>query len=293
MNKKKSKHLPPSEEKALDYIIEHGPTYAYHLSHTTPKIIRTEKTANIALNNLARKRLLHKKAKWGEETNRRERQMYTLSLRGLCVALIELDLLDKDPDWIKKNWGHLLPLLNKLPLFDKNLFWACLSSAWEDVRWLTVIFDDAFTAIIIEEKFCKAMYRVANDPDSMTKIDKILHADPEFRKRAKDCLHEMRARGVVKMIKIGEWINRVFPELEKSEPDWNKIKDIEKFIKKYDRFYLYDKEVLINFVESHLIPLLKEQIAGKRRVKLPEILPGETPEEWALRVEKMREGREV
>jgi len=292
MNKKKSKHLLPSEEKALHYIIEHGSTYAYELG-TTKKILGTEKTANIALNNLARRRLLHKKAKRGEETNRRERQMYTLSLRGLCVALIELDLLDKDPDWIKKNWGHLLPLLNKLPLFDKNLFWACLSSAWEDVRWLTVIFDDAFTAIIIEEKFCKAMYRVANDPDSMTKIDKILHADPEFRKRAKDCLHEMRARGVVKMIKIGEWINRVFPELEKSEPDWNKIKDIEKFIKKYDRFYLYDKEVLINFVESHLIPLLKEQIAWKRRVKLPEILPGETPEEWALRVEKMREGREV
>jgi len=292
MNKKKSKHLLPSEEKALHYIIEHGSTYAYELG-TTKKILGTEKTANIALNNLARRRLLHKKAKRGEETNRRERQMYTLSLRGLCVALIELDLLDEDPKWLKEKYGHLLPIINKLPLFGKNLFWTCLSMAWEEARPMTVIFDDARVAVIIEEKFCKAMYRVANDPDSMTKIDKILHADPEFRKRAKDCLHEMRARGVVKMIKIGEWINRVFPELEKSEPDWNKIKDIEKFIKKYDRFYLYDKEVLINFVESHLIPLLKEQIAGKRRVKLPEILPGETPEEWALRVEKMREGREV
>jgi len=292
MNKKKSTHLLPSEEKVLHYIIEHGSTYAYELG-TTKKILGTEKTANIALNNLARRRLLHKKAKWGAETNGRERQMYTLSLRGLCVALIELDLLDEDPKWLKEKYGHLLPIINKLPLFGKNLFWTCLSMAWEEARPMTVIFDDARVAVIIEEKFCKAMYMVANDPDSMTKIDKILHADPEFRKRAKDCLREMRARGVVKMIKIGEWINRVFPELEKSEPNWNKIKDTEKFIKKYDRFYLYDKEVLIDFVESHLIPLLKEQIAGKRRVKLPEILPGETPEEWALRVEKMREGREV
>lgn len=285
MNKKKSTHLPPSEEKALRYIIEHVSTYAYELGEIK-KILGTEKTANIALNNLAHKRLLHKEPKWGEETKRRERQMYTLSLRGLCVALIELDLLDEDPEWLKENWGHLLPLLNKLPLFGKNLFWACLSMAWEDARWLTVIFDDARVAVIIEEKFCKAMYKVANDPDSMTKIDKILHADPEFRKRVKASLREMRARGVVEMIKIGEWINRVFPELEKSEPDWNKIKDAEWLIKKYDRFYLYDQEEIIDFAESKLIPLLKGQIIGKRRVKLPERLPLETTEEWTNRIVK-------
>ncbi|HDQ07054.1 MAG TPA: hypothetical protein ENN36_10100 [Candidatus Bathyarchaeota archaeon] len=275
-SEKKSKHLTPSEKKTLHYIIEHGSTYAYELG-MTKKILGTEKTANVALNNLARKRLLHKKAiKAGKP--KRERQMYTLSLRGLCEALVELDLLDEDPEWLKEKWGHLLPLLNKLPLFDKNLFWTCLSMAWEEARPMTVIFDDAHVAVIIEEKFCEKIYEVTRySQDGMIEIDKILHADPEFRKRVRDCLRKRRAIDVVNAKIITERINLVFSELEKSEPDWNKIKDAEKLIYRHYWLCTYEKEVLFDLLESQFLQWLK-------RIKLGNV------KDWnKLSAQKLRE----
>jgi DNA-binding PadR family transcriptional regulator len=118
MNKKESMHLPPSEEKALHYIIEHGSTYAYHLGHTL-KILETEKTANIALNNLARKGFLQKQSK----KEARERKMYSLTLKGLCKALAFSELTD--PVWLHlekviEKYSALFPLLTKYETFKKH-----------------------------------------------------------------------------------------------------------------------------------------------------------------------------
>jgi hypothetical protein len=123
-------HLSPSENTALLHILLNGPAYAYDLAyHPTDKIeminglmvekkwvFNTEKTANTALNGLARRRLLEKKEVNGDlGGNRgRKRKYYYLTLSGLFLGLSILDEekeVKNKIDVIVRIWKNLLPAL--------------------------------------------------------------------------------------------------------------------------------------------------------------------------------------
>jgi len=238
-SEKKSAHLTPSEVKALYYIIDHGPTYAYYLSNTT-EIIGTEKTANIALNNLARKGFLQKKAKGGGKTNIRWRQMYFLTLKGLCRALVDSEKIRlqfrQQPDSFTKKWSGLLPFLNKYALFKKHGL---------ERFFREQIMDHArqFSSGKINPNYTDALEnRVIVDAEAQTwkadflqKWDKVLFEDSDLRKKA---LHRVKqevgiSRAYVTDAEIR--LSKIFPELERPDPDWEEINKVERGL---DRKYI-------------------------------------------------------
>jgi len=133
-------HLSPSEETALLHILENGCAYAYELAYHPEKrirlvngiyraekewVFRTEKTANTALNSLARRRLLEKKLERSEAAKKegRDRYYYYLTLPGLFLGLSILDerkTLNDKIDSIVKKWSSLLfPLFGYWKQFEE------------------------------------------------------------------------------------------------------------------------------------------------------------------------------
>jgi hypothetical protein len=129
--------------------LENGSAYAYDLANHPEKriklidgiylaekewIFRTEKTANTALNSLARRRLLEKKLERGKAGKKegRDRYYYYLTLSGLFLGLSILDerkSLNEKIDSIVKRWSSLLsPLLGYWKQFEDAGLQSCVVS---------------------------------------------------------------------------------------------------------------------------------------------------------------------
>jgi DNA-binding MarR family transcriptional regulator len=229
-------HLSPSEKTALRCILENGPTYAYHLSHTTPKILETEKTANTALNSLSRKGLLEKKGTEGE----RDRKDYYLTLKGLCAILAFPTTSDEIWTRIEsviEKWGHLLPLLKKLYLFKKHdLEEHFKDSLIKTSRYFIEtteptskyfigntepIYFGRFDIDLIE----RSMHRA--DAVFMMKWNRVLHEDAELRQKTKWHLELEKRMKEQYLEEFTGRLSQVFPKLEQPNPDWDAIRLIE------------------------------------------------------------------
>ena len=236
MSSRNIDHISPSEEKILIHIFEKGPTHAYHLWHNkkidNKKIVSTEKTAITALHSLAQKGLLEKKE---VIVKARLRKQYTLTLKGLCTALCRFSfpacqIIDFDKTATR--WGYLLPILKTFPIFNRwkleAFFEETLLSA---LKWQAVE-QGLFVPENIEEistLFFKYVMR-QQDADLMVKWNHILSEEVDLRSKAKEYF-EMRKRVVEQELReYAERLDSVFPEFERSKPDWVKIRKIEETI---------------------------------------------------------------
>lgn len=223
-----SNHLTPSEKEALFYIIENGPTYAYYLGDKKAKVFKTEKTANTSLNNLAKKGLLEKK----ETKDQRDKKNYYLTLKGVFRFFDNSDVSDKiweKMDIIIAHWGHLLPLLKKFYLFKEHgleeemrSFLIRASNIFaNDIEMGLLRGSNDVTSYLIESSMHRA------DADFMLKWNKVLCEDKELRDKTKSHLlwdsESLRCR----LTEIETRLCEIFPELESSNPDWNKIHETE------------------------------------------------------------------
>lgn len=240
-------HLSPSEEKALRYILKTGPTYAYHLSHGKTKKFNTEKTANIALNSLSRKGLLEKKGIEGE----RNRKDYYLTSKGMCAVLTFSTELDEF--WVKiesiiEKWGSLLPILSKWHLFKKHGLedyfkdilkraalisitpeltvgsWNSQTQSYESIPEPAENFNYKLEMYLIEESISIGY---SGDADFMMKWNRVLHEDADLRKKTKILLERNVRMREQYLTDWKERLSAVFPELERSDPDWDGIRAIE------------------------------------------------------------------
>jgi DNA-binding PadR family transcriptional regulator len=229
-----TRKLSPSEQKALRYIAENGPTYAYNLaralSHLKTKLFDTEKTANIALNSLAREELLEKK----ETGQNRTRKDYYLTLKGLCYALHYLYFSNSEKFYaeienIINRWGHLLPLLKKYELFKKHNLEGYFKETLIGEATKVVAFQGLWlkdNADHILEDFIERSMR-KSDAEFMMKWNHILFDDVELRQRTKWYLELEKEMKEQYLEELTERLSQVFPKLECPNPDWNELQLIE------------------------------------------------------------------
>jgi len=240
-------HLSPSEETALSYILKNGPTYAYHLGDKKTKVFNTEKTANTALNSLSRKGLLEKKGVEGE----RDRKDYYLTSKGICAVLTfstELEGFWMRIESIIEKWGSLLPILSKWNLFKKH----GLEDYFEDIlkRAALILITPGLTVgswnpqtqshepvpepggnfnykleMCLIEKSVSIGY--SGDADFMMKWNRVLHEDADLRKKTRILLERNVRMREQYLADWKERLSAVFPELERSNPDWDGIRTIE------------------------------------------------------------------
>ena len=265
-NHDESTHLSPSEKKALYYILENGPTYAYYLSHATPKILETEKTANIALNSLSRKGLLKKRAGNGV----REKKIYSLTLKGLCKALADSASTDKiweNFENVIANNGSLIPVLAKFEVFKKhNLhedfkqrlrkaaidtvnqrYMLGITGATGDPYWglshLMGVFISDLLAFInfkidLKIKYTHAAFGAGekrqHEDDLRLSWAQVLREDDYLRQLAKDYT-EQRLNELDTELEIQKARISILQSLESDEPDWEAIRSGESGCEKANR----------------------------------------------------------
>lgn len=227
INPKEYLRLSPSEKKALLHILIEGSNYAYYLSCKNG-IFNTEKTANTALNHLARQSLLEKRV----VKKKRVRNYYHLTLKGLCTALVFFD--DPNEIWVKienitKRWGHLFPLLKKHHLFRSHGLEDYFQQTLLNVVREYVLFHGHWhpnNATNMENSFIQKFIR-QTEADFMMKWNHVLHEDSELRQKTKLFLEREKKKMEQDLEKFTDRLDLVFPRLGEAEPDWEKIKQLE------------------------------------------------------------------
>jgi DNA-binding MarR family transcriptional regulator len=173
------------------------------------------------------------------------RQVWTLTLKGLCLYCANL-LHSKEVlnDTAIENWGTLLPFLNKFALFKKHglgkpfreeitrllAIYLDLISEEEKSKYLS-FFSPYFRGT--EEKLIgfdeQIVLRFSStvDIESSLKWNHVLNEDEELRHKTKSFLEEQRTYLKFQLSEIEGKLEKVLPLLEKPNPDWVGIAQIE------------------------------------------------------------------
>ena len=173
------------------------------------------------------------------------RKVWTLTLKGLCQYTANLlhsqEVLNET---VIERWGTLLPFLNKFGLFKK---YGLGQPFREEITHLLAIYLD----LISEEEKSKYLsffspyfhgtaeqiigfdeqiiLRLSSmmDVDSSLKWDRVLNEDKELRRKTKSFLEEQRTYLKFQLSEIEGKLQQVLPLLEKPNPDWDGVCEIE------------------------------------------------------------------
>jgi len=225
MSRKKRVQQTDAENDILEDIVKNGPSHIYPFHCVgSRRYISSRATIYRAKDNLLQNNFI--RLATTEKVNGRIRKVYTLTAQGLCKFLAYSDWLYEKPELIMEKGGHLLPILKKLPLFDKHgIEWNlrhCLKKVVKYPAFNMFSVKDTQVTNYIEDQVCKMLTEKAS-ADLRVKYDRVLQEDPELREAAKKYLRARRGGlHLMSALQATEQLKLVFPLLESDEPDWNK-----------------------------------------------------------------------
>ena len=173
------------------------------------------------------------------------RNVWTLTLKGLCQYCANLlhskQVLDEN---VIENWGTLLPFLNKFALFKKHglgqpfreeitnllAIYLDIISEEEKLKYLSFFspyFRGTAEKLIGFDEQIVLRFSSTVDIDSSLKWDRVLNEDEELRRKTKSFLEEQRTYLKFQLSEIEGKLEQVLPMLEKPNPDWGGIAEIE------------------------------------------------------------------
>jgi len=269
---------PKKEQKAAEHeillkIARKGSSYFYPFHSKGKDYIASRATIYRAKENLENNKLI--KFLENQKSKGRKRKIYSLTAVGVCRALATSNLLDDNPEAIAENWGHLIPVLKKLPLFDKhNLKWRLLHYLRREVKYLigiSIFINESSTKAekrnesIVVQNTNKQTYKMLTEktisPELGMKYNKILQEDPELREGTKRYLRGRRGLAFTHVIEATERLKLVFPLLESDNPDWNEIQKTEESLR---NTWFYDEKGIIEYLEA-LVTKKKEHAEHERK----------------------------
>ena len=244
---KPKKEQAAAEHEILLKIARKGSGYFYPFHNQGEDYIASRATIYRAKENLEKNQLI--KFLETQVVERRERKIYTLTMKGLCEALASSNLLHENPKDIVEIWGHIIPVLKSFSLFEKHgvkrELLDCIQQAVTEILKKYSLPDEMIPSFVkgnvrlmLAEK--KIEPKLLADPDSASeyekelktqlKFDKVLAEDYKLRQSIKDHLEQKRLRIIMNGLDITARLARIFPLLENDEPDWNEVFSIEKLV---------------------------------------------------------------
>jgi DNA-binding PadR family transcriptional regulator len=231
--------------------------------HYTTILRQLRKLEKRKLVKVARRERSKKKGK--------DKKIYTLTPAGVCSILITSNLLYDNPEAIAKDWGHLFPILKKLPLFQKyGVKHYLLKNIKDTLKKLGVMLWDKATPLITINTN-RQVYRMLTEktsPELSIKYNKILQEDPELREGTKGYLRGRRWLAIIRVIEATERLKLVFPLLESDNPDWRKIQKTEEYLRNMPS---YGYKEIIEHMEA-LVTKKKEQYAQAERLQNQQLI---------------------
>jgi molybdenum-dependent DNA-binding transcriptional regulator ModE len=198
---------------------------------------------------LARNRLIQSRLVPSEKQGP-GRKVWTLTLKGLCQYCANiLQSQEVLSETVIEKWGTLLPFLNKFGLFKKHelgqpfreeitralAIYLDLISEDEKYKYLhffTPYFRGTIEKLIGFDEQVVLRFSSTADIDSSLKWNRVLNEDEELRRKTKSFLEEQRTYLKFQLSEIEGKLEQVLPLLEKPNPDWDGIIEIEHRLRK-------------------------------------------------------------